>query len=84
MACLKNPETYEIITPELIGDATTELVLGKHSGRHAFQDRAIAMGFELSDDKLNDAFAEFKKLADRKKEITEDDLFVLFTDQQIK
>lgn len=80
---LKNPLTYEIITPELIGDATTELVLGKHSGRHAFKDRAIKMGFELNDEKLNKAFAEFKKLADSKKEILEADLFVLLTDQQI-
>ena len=81
---LKNPETYEIITPELIGDKTEPLALGKHSGRHAFKDRAISMGFDLDDEKLNRAFAEFKKLADRKKEITEDDLFVLFTDQQIE
>ncbi|MDN7243747.1 2-isopropylmalate synthase [Planococcus sp. N028] len=80
---LKNPLTYEIITPELIGDAQTELVLGKHSGRHAFKDRAIKMGFELTDEKLNKAFIEFKKLADRKKEIVEDDLYVLLTDQQI-
>ena len=80
---LKNPLTYEIITPALIGDVSTELVLGKHSGRHAFKDRAIQMGFELSDDKLNKAFAEFKKLADSKKEIVQDDLFVLLTDQQI-
>jgi 2-isopropylmalate synthase len=80
---LKNPLTYEIITPELIGDASTELVLGKHSGRHAFKDRAIKMGFELTDEKLNKAFIEFKKLADRKKEIVEDDLYVLLTDQQI-
>ena len=81
---LKNRETYEIITPELIGDKTEPLALGKHSGRHAFKDRAITMGFDLDDEKLNKAFAEFKKLADRKKEITEDDLFVLFTDQQIE
>jgi 2-isopropylmalate synthase len=80
---LKNPLTYEIITPELIGDASTELVLGKHSGRHAFKDRAIKMGFELTDEKLNKAFIEFKKLADRKKVIVEDDLYVLLTDQQI-
>jgi 2-isopropylmalate synthase len=58
-------------------------VLGKHSGRHAFKDRAIKMGFELSDEKLNKAFAEFKKLADSKKEIVQDDLFILLTDQQI-
>lgn len=80
---LKNPLTYEIITPELIGDAKTELVLGKHSGRHAFKDRAIKMGFDLDEEKLNKAFTEFKKLADSKKEIVEDDLFVLLTDQQI-
>ncbi|RNF38635.1 2-isopropylmalate synthase [Planococcus salinus] len=81
---LKNPLTYEIITPELIGDASTELVLGKHSGKHAFKDRAIKMGFDLSDEKLKKAFVEFKKLADRKKQIVEDDLFVLLTDQQIQ
>ncbi len=81
---LKNPETYEIITPELIGEKTVPLALGKHSGRHAFKDRAVTMGFELSEEKLNEAFVGFKQLADRKKEITEDDLFVLFTDQQIQ
>ena len=81
---LKNRETYEIITPELIGATVEPLALGKHSGRHAFSDRAISMGFELSDEKINEAFIEFKSLADRKKEITENDLFVLFTDQQIQ
>lgn len=80
---LKNPETYEIITPELIGDVATELVLGKHSGRHAFFSRAVQMGFQLSEEKLNAAFAAFKKLADRKKEISDEDLFVLLTDQQV-
>ncbi|MBK3495236.1 2-isopropylmalate synthase [Viridibacillus sp. YIM B01967] len=81
---LKNPETYEIITPALIGESAVPLVLGKHSGRHAFKDRAETMGFDLSDEKINRAFAEFKKLADRKKEITEEDLLTLLTDQQIK
>lgn len=81
---LKNRETYEIITPELIGATVEPLALGKHSGRHAFSDRAITMGFDLSTEKLNEAFLEFKKLADRKKEITEEDLFILFTDQQIQ
>ncbi|MGE7624122.1 2-isopropylmalate synthase [Viridibacillus sp. NPDC096237] len=81
---LKNPETYEIITPALIGESAIPLVLGKHSGRHAFKDRAESMGFDLSDDKINRAFAEFKKLADRKKEITEEDLLTLLTDQQIQ
>lgn len=81
---LKNPETYEIITPELIGETAEPLALGKHSGRHAFKDRAVTMGFNLSDEKINVAFEAFKDLADRKKEITEDDLFVLFTNQQIE
>lgn len=81
---LKNPETYEIITPALIGESAVPLVLGKHSGRHAFKDRAETMGFDLSDDKINRAFAEFKKLADRKKEINEEDLLTLLTDQQIQ
>lgn len=80
---LKNPETYEIISPALIGEEEVPLVLGKHSGRAAFRDRAIKMGFELSDEKLNKAFQEFKKLADRKKEITEDDLVTLLTEQQV-
>jgi 2-isopropylmalate synthase len=80
---LKNPETYEIITPALIGEGDVPLVLGKHSGRAAFRDRAEKMGFDLSDDKLNKAFAEFKKLADRKKEVTEEDLVALLTEQQV-
>ena len=80
---LKNRETYEIITPELIGETDIPLALGKHSGRAAFKDRSITMGFELTDNQLNEAFDDFKKLADRKKEITEDDLFVLFTGQQL-
>lgn len=80
---LKNPETYEIISPALIGEGDVPLVLGKHSGRAAFRDRAEKMGFELSDEKLNKAFAEFKKLADRKKEVTEEDLVALLTEQQV-
>ncbi|MEC1177325.1 2-isopropylmalate synthase [Metasolibacillus meyeri] len=80
---LKNPETYEIISPALIGEDDVPLVLGKHSGRAAFRDRAVKMGYDLSDDKLNKAFAEFKKLADRKKEITEEDLVTLLTEQQV-
>lgn len=81
---LKHPETYEIVTPELIGEKAAPLALGKHSGRHAFKDRAVSMGFDLDDDKINAAFKAFKELADKKKEITEDDLFILFTDQQIE
>lgn len=80
---LKNPETYEIISPDLVGEEEVPLVLGKHSGRAAFRDRAIKMGYDLTDEKLNKAFQEFKKLADRKKEITEDDLVTLLTEQSV-
>nr|WP_238482612.1 2-isopropylmalate synthase [Lederbergia galactosidilytica] len=81
---LKEPTTYEIITPELIGETSNNLVMGKHSGRHAFQDRAKSLGFELDQDSLNSAFTEFKKLADRKKEITNDDLWTILTNEQLK
>ncbi|MBS4210331.1 2-isopropylmalate synthase [Bacillus sp. FJAT-50079] len=81
---LKEPTTYEIITPELIGEASNNLVMGKHSGRHAFNDRAKSMGFELDQETLNNAFKEFKKLADRKKEITEEDIWTILTNQQLK
>lgn len=80
---LKHKETYEIISPALVGEGEVPLVLGKHSGRAAFRDRAVKMGYDLSDEKLNKAFQEFKKLADRKKEITEDDLITLLTEQQV-
>ena len=80
---LKHKETYEIISPELVGEGEVPFVFGKHSGRAAFRDRAEKMGFELSDEKLNKAFEEFKKLADRKKEITEEDLITLLTEQSV-
>lgn len=79
---LKEKTTYEIITPELIGVNSNRLVLGKHSGRHAFRNKAIELGFELTDEKLNEAFTVFKDLADKKKEITDADLFAILTDKQ--
>ncbi|NRD77966.1 2-isopropylmalate synthase [Bacillus sp. BRMEA1] len=79
---LKNSATYEIITPELVGVASNDLVLGKHSGRHAFKDKAEQMGFELSQEKLNEAFQAFKQLTDRKKEVTDEDLFTILIDIQ--
>lgn len=79
---LKNALTYEIITPEMVGVASNDLVLGKHSGRHAFKDKAEQMGFELEPEKLNDAFQAFKQLTDRKKEVTDEDLFTILTDIQ--
>jgi 2-isopropylmalate synthase len=79
---LKEKTTYEIITPELIGVKTNRLVLGKHSGRHAFKNKAVEMGFELNDQKLNEGFKAFKDLADKKKEVTDEDIFAILTDKQ--
>ena len=69
---LKNNETYEIMTPESIGLSESTLVMGKHSGRHAFKEKAFELGYELADNQLNDAFYRFKDLADKKKEIFEE------------
>ncbi|WP_312473325.1 2-isopropylmalate synthase [Neobacillus sp.] len=79
---LKNTLTYEIITPELVGVKSNDLVLGKHSGRHAFKDKIEQMGFHLSPEKLGEAFTSFKQLTDRKKEVTDEDLFTILTDIQ--
>ncbi|SHM89394.1 2-isopropylmalate synthase [Gracilibacillus kekensis] len=79
---LKNAETYEIITPELVGVHSNNLVLGKHSGRHAFTDKIKQLGYELPEAKLKEAFKAFKLLTDRKKEVTDDDLFAILTDIQ--
>jgi 2-isopropylmalate synthase len=79
---LKNTETYEIITPEMVGVKSNTLFLGKHSGRHAFKGKVEEFGYELSDEKLKEAFDAFKQLTDRKKEVTDDDIFTLLTDIQ--
>lgn len=74
---LKNRLTYEIMRPEDIGIEGAELVLGKHSGRHAFRDRMLKIGLVLSDDEMEDAYRRFIALADKKKHIYDDDLFFL-------
>lgn len=74
---LKNKETYEIISPETVGKTESKLVLGKHSGRHAFRTRLKELGYPLSDEQVATLFQRFKELADRKKEITDDDLIAL-------
>ncbi|MBC8414783.1 2-isopropylmalate synthase [bacterium] len=78
---LKNKSTYEIITPETIGLHKTQFVLGKHSGRHAFRTRLQELGYELNDDKINNAFERFKKLADQKKDIFDEDLEALVSEE---
>ncbi|MBA3068381.1 MAG: 2-isopropylmalate synthase [Hyphomonas sp.] len=78
---LKNAETYEIMKPEDVGVAKTSLVMGKHSGRHAFRDKLESMGYFLEGDGLNDAFKRFKDLADRKKHVFDDDIIALVDEQ---
>lgn len=78
---LKHAETYEIMTPESVGIAKTNLVLGKHSGRHAFKNRLEELGYSLNDNEVNDAFTRFKSLADKKKEIFDEDLIALVDDE---
>src|SRR5690625_1224707 len=79
---LKKAETYEIITPEMVGVQSNTLFLGKHSGRHAFKDRVEELGYKLSEEKLQEAFDMFKQLTDRKREVTDDDLFMILMDIQ--
>lgn len=64
---LKHRETYEIMTPESVGLNESRLVLGKHSGRHAFKTKMVELGFELKEEQVNPLFERFKELADRKK-----------------
>ena len=74
---LKERSTYEIMRPEDVGFSQTELVLGKHSGRAALADRARALGFHVSDEQLQEVFEEFKRLADKKKEVYDGDIAAL-------
>ncbi|PPB82102.1 2-isopropylmalate synthase [Albidovulum inexpectatum] len=78
---LKNSQTFEIMRPEDVGLSSTSLVLGKHSGRAALRAKLRDLGYELADNQLNDVFVRFKALADRKKEVYDDDLIALMTDQ---
>ena len=79
---LKNAETFEIMRPEDVGLSETNIVMGKHSGRAALRSKLEELGFELGDNQLKDVFVRFKALADRKKEVFEDDLLALMRDQE--
>ena len=81
---LKHKETYEIISAESIGLEKNSLVLGKHSGRHAFKDKLASLGFDIDSDALNKAFEKFKDLADKKKEIFDDDIRALVAEEITK
>ena len=78
---LMEKSTYEIMTPESVGLSASALVLGKHSGRHAFKKRLEELGHDLDDDKLNKAFERFKALADLKKEVFDEDLDAIVADE---
>ncbi len=80
---LKEKTTYEIISPELVGVQSNSLVLGKHSGRHAFKNRLNELGLNVPDEELNKLFVSFKELADRKKELTDYDLVALVLDEKL-
>ncbi len=78
---LKHAGTYEIMTPESVGLVESTLVMGKHSGRHAFRRKLEDLGYELGENALEDAFHRFKALADKKKEIFEEDIVALVDDE---
>ncbi|MDA8272449.1 MAG: 2-isopropylmalate synthase [Deltaproteobacteria bacterium] len=71
---LKEKTTYEIMTPERVGRQSNDLVLGKHSGKHAFKEKLESLGYLLNDKEIEDAFVKFKALSDRKKEIYDEDI----------
>ncbi len=78
---LKKKITYEIMTPESVGVPRSSLVLGKHSGRHAFRERVKELGFDLSDEELEVAFSKFKDLCDKKKRLYDEDIEAIVLDE---
>lgn len=81
---LKNPMTYEIMKPETIGLSKNNLVLGKHSGRHALNAHIQQMGYNLSKDELDKVFEKFKHLADKKKSILDEDIEALINEEILR
>ncbi|MRX74213.1 2-isopropylmalate synthase [Bacillus lacus] len=79
---LKEKTTYEIITPQLVGVNENSLVLGKHSGRHAFGKKLMELGFDLQKEELNQLFSIFKKLSEKKKEFSDEDITALVFDEK--
>ncbi len=78
---LKHTQTYEIMTPELVGVSKTSLVMGKHSGRNAFRSKLKELGYDLGENAFEDAFNRFKALADRKKHVYDEDLEALVDEE---
>ncbi|MGL4607110.1 MAG: 2-isopropylmalate synthase [Eubacteriaceae bacterium] len=80
---LANKETYEIMTPESIGLTQNKMVLGKHSGKHAFVDKLNSLGYSLTSEEIVDLFDQFKILADKKKDISDKDILALVEQKQL-
>ena len=78
---LKYAGTYEIMTPESVGLKQSKLVMGKHSGRHAFKEKLKELGYALGDNAMNDAFKRFKDIADKKKDVFDEDIVALVDDE---
>ena len=78
---LKNNQTYEIMTPESVGLKESSLVMGKHSGRHAFREKIKELGYEIGENAFQDAFVRFKDLADKKKHVFDEDIEALVDDK---
>ncbi|MCP5500748.1 MAG: 2-isopropylmalate synthase [Leptospiraceae bacterium] len=81
---IKNRETYEIMTPQSIGLESNRMVLGRHSGRAGFKDRIVRLGFNPGQEELDRAYQRFLEIADKKKEVFDEDLIALFTMQSTK
>ncbi|HET8564710.1 MAG TPA: 2-isopropylmalate synthase [Candidatus Binatia bacterium] len=81
---LKQKQTYEIMTPESIGIPGNRLVMGKHSGRHAFDERLKHLGFNLSKEDMNRAFLRFKELADKKKQVFDEDIEAIVAEEVLR
>jgi 2-isopropylmalate synthase len=81
---LKHAGTYEIMTPESVGLTKSKIVLGKHSGRHAFKQKLVELGYALGDNAIEDAFKRFKDLADMKKDVFDEDIVALVDDQVVR
>ncbi|MCP4329332.1 MAG: 2-isopropylmalate synthase [Alphaproteobacteria bacterium] len=81
---LKHAQTYEIMTPESVGLTKSTLVMGKHSGRHAFKAKLEELGYQLGQNAVEDAFQRFKDLADKKKDVYDEDIVALVDDEVIR
>lgn len=81
---LNNRLTYEILTPESVGIQVSNIVLGKHSGKHAFEDRLVHLGYQLSQEEILRCFDEFKDLCDKKKDVTDADIEAIVTHHSVR